>query len=290
MKRLTMVVAAAVAAVLALPSPGFAAGTTFSRKPLAVGTRVEERGLMQMTMSMKVEAAGKAQEVSMDLSEREVKSQEYLALEGDAPSKVRTTWQEKTSVAKENGVEKPKPSELAGKTFVVEAQKNAPPAVAAADGQPLSEAVVAEVQKEHRSLGKPDPVRAAMPARALSPGQKVPELAKAVTDALSRDNDDGMKISNVSVTFKGATGDEGRFDVTLRMAKAEGPVAMTIDLKGELKVSCASSLPNSLKLAGPIAVKPAPGGPKGLAISGKGQMSMELSEVVQGPAGAEATP
>lgn len=189
------------------------------------------------------------------ISESVKRTEEVLAVAGDAITKTRVTFDD---------VKSTQPSTLAGKTFVVEAKADRIDVVAAKDD---GKADAKEVEKYLKNLGKPDPMLAALPAAGVSPGEKVDGVAKVISDQL-RDSGDGMVASDVVVTFKEKRGEDGVFDVALKLTKDEGTTKMTIAVKGDVWVSTKTSSTTRMDLAGPVAISG--------ATTGAGTMTMKL--------------
>ena len=189
------------------------------------------------------------------ISESVKRTEEILAVAGDAITKTKVTF---------DAVQSTGPSTVAGKTFVVEAKGGR---IEVIDAKADAGADAKEVEKYLKNLGKPDPMLAALPAGGVSPGEKVDGVAKVISDQL-RDSGDGMTATDVVVTFKEKRGEDGVFDVALKLTKDEGPTKMTIAVKGDVWVSTKTSSTTRMDLAGPVAIS---GG-----TTGTGTMTMKL--------------
>ena len=77
-----------------------------------------------------------------------------------------------------------------------------------------------------------------------------------------------MTATDVVVTFKEQRGEDGVFDVALKLAKDEGATKMTIAVKGDVWVSTKTSSTTRMDLAGPVAISG--------AATGAGTMTMKL--------------
>lgn len=273
--------ASALAGADAAPPP---APVTFTHKPPAANAKAEEKGATKMTLSMTVDpGTGKPQSQELENGEIEDKSEEVLAVSGDAVTKLQVTYAEKSTSSKENGKAKTTASALKGKTYVVEAKSDGKIDVRDARGHFVSSSETRQVAKDYHSLGKPDHVSAAMPARPLRQGDDVPELAKAIEEELADDATD-LKVSDVSVKFHGSEGGEGVFEVTATLAKAEGPVKFAMRLGGTMKVRTSDAQLSGLDLSGPVTVgvndDPAAKTPPKLKIDGKGSMEITETRIV----------
>lgn len=94
----------------------------------------------------------------------------------------------------------------------------------------------------------PDPVAAAVPDAPLAPGQAVDPLARAIAGRMK-----GLTVTGASAIFVEAKGEDGVFDVAMRLAKTEGATPMTMDLHGRLHVSTRTRAPTAMHLEGPVA-------------------------------------
>jgi hypothetical protein len=258
------------------------AGVTFTRKAPTVGTKREESGDMSMSMRIDVDPGnGKPQKTEMSMAESTKQSQELLAVSGDAPTKVKVTFTSIDAKMVEGGKENRRPTPLAGKTYVVEA-KDGKIDVKDDKGKAVAAAETKEVSKHFKSLGKPDPVAAALPTTPLRPGEKVEALSRSLESYMQQD-ESGLKVSDVTVTFREKLGDDGVFDLTLKMGKEEGPMSMTMDLKGEMRISTTTGEPRKMELKGPITIGSTGGtGGKGdpkskMKMDGSGSMAMSMA-------------
>ncbi len=118
--------------------------------------------------------------------------------------------------------------------------------------------------------GGVDPVTAALPVAPLAPGQKVDALERAIADQMK-----GLEVANVEVTFEGAKGDDGAFAIAIKVGKMEGPVAMTMDLKGKLYVSTKTGWPASMHLEGPVTATSAD---PTMKVRGAGTVTMHVED------------
>ena len=225
--------------------------TLFTKAAPAVGAKRQESSELSMKVSMNVD--GGRSEIS--ISESVKRTEEIIDVAGDAITKTKVTFDE---------VKSTQPSALTGKTFVVEAKDGRIDVVAAKDD---AKADAKEVEKYLKNLGKPDPMLAALPSGGVAPGEKVDGVAKVISAQL-RDSGDGMIASDVVVTFKEKRGEDGVFDVGLKLTKDEGATKMTIAVKGDVWVSTKTSSTTRMDLAGPVTISGAK--------TGTGTMTMKL--------------
>jgi hypothetical protein len=231
--------------------------TVFTKAAPVVGAKRQESSDLDMAISMTVD--GKRNDTTVKEWVRH--SDEVLAVNGDAITKVRTTF---------DSVAGTQPSAITGKTYVVES-KDGKIDVRDAQDKPAPANEAKEVEKNLKNLGKPDAMSAALPAIGVVPGQKVDAVAKALSDQL-RDTGESTTAKDVVVTFKEQRGDEGVFDVALKLVKDEGAMSMVIDVKGETFVSTKTGATTRMNLTGPITVS----GGNLVKADGSGKMSMKM--------------
>ena len=262
---------------------GPADGVTFTMKGPAVGSRYEDVSKMKMAFDMSVEAMGVKQKSSMSTQETVRFTVEFLAVEGDTPTKARVVYLEKSSVDSEDGKEKKAPpAPVVGKTYLV-SMHGEDLDITTDDGTPVSQAETAIVTEDCDFIGRPDDFRTALPKRPLKIGEDVPELRKAIQKIASAGAASGSggatKVSGVSVRLKSDEGDHGLFDVAMTMSMNDGPVAMVIELKGAIDVRKADSQLTRLVLEGPVTVKPSDSPEAaGMKMAGAGTMSIALTQ------------
>lgn len=215
-------------------------GTRFTKVAPAVGQTREETSDITMTLK------------GASTVERSKRIEKVLAVTGDTVTKMQVKFES----AEPNAA-------VVGKTYVVDAN-----AITDEAGKAAAPGEAKDVRKIYRAIGKPDPIAASLPTAALHPGEKVDALAKAIGEQM-KDDGEGITAEGVVVTFKEARGDIGVFDVSLKLAKNEPPVTMTIDAKGEAWVSTKDGQTTKLDLKGPITIH---GGP----LEGTGEMTMKL--------------
>lgn len=239
----------------ATPAP--ATTTLFTKAAPIVGAKRQESSELTMTVAMTVDG-GRS---NVSVSEAVKRTEEVLAVSGDAVTKAKVTF---------DSVQSTQPAALAGKTFVVEA-KDGKLDVRDVHGKPASPAEAKEVEKHLKGLGKPDPMLAALPANGVVAGQKVEGVARVISDQV-KEGGDGISVCDVVVTFKEQRGDDGVFDVSLQLTKDEGTTKMTIAVKGDIWVSTKTSATTKMDLSGPVTMS----GGQMLKTDASGNMSMKL--------------
>lgn len=232
--------------------------TTFTKAAPVVGAKRQESSELVMSIAMVVDG-GRS---DVKVSESVKRTEEVLAVAGDAVTKTKVTF---------DSVQGTQPSALAGKTFIVEA-KDGKVVVRGAQDEPAPVAEASEVGRHLKNLGKPDPMVAALPAGGVLPGEKVDGVARVITEQL-KESGDGMTVSDVVVTFKEQRGEDGLFDVALKLTKDEGTTKMVIDVRGDAWVSTKTSSTTKMELSGPVTIA----GGRGVKTEGSGKMSMKMA-------------
>lgn len=255
-------------------------GTTFVRVKPAVGDKREEDAVMGMDLAMEIDpGTGKTIKQDMKMSETTKTTKELLALNGDVPSKVKVTYTSVDSKMTEMGKEKAKPSPIAGKTYIIEA-KDGKTVITSGDGKTPPAVETKEIEKNFKSLGKPDPIAAALPTTPLKPGEKVDSLAKALVAFMNdkETSDDSPKVSDAVVTFKEKSGDDAVFDISLKMDKNDPAMTMSMPLTGQMKISTKTSEPSHIELKGPITMKSGDDPKSKAKVNGSGTMSLKMDQ------------
>jgi hypothetical protein len=229
----------------------------FTRAAPVVGAKRQESSARVMSLTMTVDG----RPTDVNVSESVKRTEEILAVSGDAVTKAKVTF---------DSVESTGPSTIAGKTFVVEA-KEGKIDVRDEHGKVADAAEAKEVEKHVKNLGKVDPMLAALPPNGVVAGERVDPIARAISDQL-KDAGDGMIANDVVVTFKEQRGDDGIFDVALKLTKDEGATRMVIEVKGDAWVSTKTGWPTKMDLAGPVTIA----GGQLMKTEGSGKMTMKM--------------
>lgn len=255
------------------------AKATFTKKAPAASQKHEEKSSMKMDLTLDVEEGGKKKTSTIKQTESETRTEEILAVKGDAITKVKVTYADISGAMGDGKDDHKKTDARSGKTYIVE-YLDGKLAITDADGKKVVPAEATPVEKDFAMLGKEDPVAAAIPNRALKPGEDVPEVAKAIESLLKSTGGKDMDVSGATAKFREQKGDEGIFDVTVTLGKTDGPMKMSIPLKGEMRVRTATSDTSGVKLAGPIVVTTADGEKK-TKMDGKGTMDIESTRTMK---------
>jgi hypothetical protein len=223
--------------------------TLFTKAAPVVGAKRQESSELTMTLVMTVDG-GRS---DVNIRESVKRTEEILAVNGEAITKERVTFDDVQSTG---------PTSIKGKTFVVEA-KGSKIEVLEGTGD------AREVERHLKNLGKPDPMLAALPSDGVAVGQRVEGVARAISDQLEESD---MRVSDVVVTFKERRGDDGIFDVALKLTKDDGATKMSITVQGDVWVSTRTSSTTKMDLSGPVTI----GGGRMTKTEGSGKMAMKM--------------
>jgi hypothetical protein len=177
-------------------------------------------------------------------------------LRGNA-SKVRASFEDKSSTRIINARQTRVASPVEGKSYVLEARADGLSIlddkgkdVSAGEGQVLSQ--------EFRTLGTGDAVTRAMPSAPMAVGRAVPALAEALKSDFGRSIDGRVFFGNVSVTPTGGRRVAGvdcvAFAVVLQVGFEVKDRKVRMDTKGEMVLRADNAWPVSMDLVGPVAV------------------------------------
>jgi len=248
----------------AAPRPPVTA--SFARRAPRVGDRFDERADMHMHLDIGIEASG-----------AERRTEQVLAVAGDAVTRLRVTFVEKSESVTEAGKEKRHKSALAGKSYVVDATSGK---VVVSDdkGKLVAPAEAHEVEQRYLTLGKPDPILAAMPPTPLASGEPLPALGKAMEQEMASIAD-GAVLTDARATLAEVLDDVGVFDVSFKLTRDEGPLRVAVTMTGQLKIARATGWPVALDVKGPLAASAhrddGDGGRQKL--EGRGEMGLSMS-------------
>jgi len=261
-----------------------AAGTTFTKKVPAVGTKRNEESKTDLKFNIKFKRAGKViHGGDFEKTEVEKTRGEVLAVSDDAVTKVRITFIEKyASEGSGKGAPKKKTSPVTGRTYEADAA-GGKLVVTREDGKAMSAAERKIVEKELKSLGKPDKMAAFIPDRPLIEGEKLPVTQAIVREMFGGgDDEDDVSLDQASFTFRGTRTEGGNtrglFDVSFKITVSPkgDDMGMLMDLTGKLAVDTATSQVLELSLKGPITMRGKDTRAQG-ELEGEGSMSTSVS-------------
>lgn len=255
--------------------------SVFTKRDVTVGDKRTRTSIMAMTLE--VEAAG--QKKSMKQGETKEKDEEVLEVKDGRPSKIKVTYKKKNKSMQEAGPPQTKAEPIEGKTYVVE-EKDGEVIVTTEDGGKPPLAEVTAVKKDfQKSFGKDSKAKAfaeALLTAKLEKGKRATDVEKLFNEAfgpgLSDDGKKAPKVGEVKLTYQGTEGDHALFDIEMTMKVDEGPMKMSMPLKGKLKILREGAQMGTVTLKGPIELDTT-GSP--IPIKGKGELSMEEKAVYE---------
>jgi hypothetical protein len=260
------------------------AGTTFTKEVPKVGTKRNEESKTDLSFNIKFKRAGKViHGGDFEKTDVEKTRSEVLAVSDDAVTKVRVTFIEKYAAeGSGKGAPKKKSSPVTGKTYEVEAV-GGKLVITREGGKPMSAAERKVVEKELKSLGKPDKMSAFIPNRPLIEGEKLPVTQAIVREMFGGgDDEDEVSVDQATFTFRGTRNEGGKthglFDASLKITvspKGED-MGMLMGLTGKLVVDAATSQVLQVSLKGPITMRGKDTRAQG-ELEGEGSMSTSVS-------------
>jgi hypothetical protein len=183
---------------------------------------------------------------------------EILGVSGDAISKIRITYTERTETKTVNGKEESKPNPIAGHTYVVEAA-DGKIVVQREDGTPEPAELIA-VEQDQKRLGAPDRMNLLLASRALAVGESM-VLDKDQLAALN--DDESNRVIEGTLTLGEVKDGIARFDLKMTMESGDPNLKITIPLTGAIVVDAATGWPQEMRMQGPLA-----GVGKGVTLTG----------------------
>ena len=262
-------------AALIVASPALAGGSvTIDKKAPPAGTRYTEAGDLAVNMKVAVKFGQKDIKQTFTTKTHKSKDVEVLASEGEIITKARVTYTAHAETKNQSG----KPAEsvnkpYVGKTYVIERkgeelvvtdqQGNAPPADE-----------LKSVRDDNKRFGKPDGMLSQFPDN-FAAGQTIdvgPELAKEMLGG----DDQNMSVKTAQITFKRVKKVKGKevafFDMNFVIGGGEGPMSMSMVLRGEAALLVNGGWPVAIGLKGPIDLSAAQ---PGMDVSGSGKASFK---------------
>lgn len=273
MRTVTRLTIAAV--VLLIAAPAAAKGPiTITQKAPPAGTKFTESGDLNVDMKVAIKFGQKNIKQSFASKAKKVKEVEVLASEGETITKAKVTYKIHKETKTQSG-KPPASSEkpFVGKSYILE-RKGEELVVTDAQGQAPPADELAAVKDDNERFGKPDIMLSQFPDK-FEPGQTIdvgPELAKDMLGG----KDENMKVEKATITFKKTKKVGGKeaaiFNMDFVIGGGDGPMSMSMKLKGEAVMFLDGGWPLSINLKGPIALTAAQ---PGMDVSGKGKASFK---------------
>lgn len=176
------------------------------------------------------------------------KSVEVTKVSKDTITEEKVTYGAITETSKVDGKDKAVPAKpFANKGYKLSA--GTPVTVEALSGTASKDEVEA-IRKEEKHFGKADRMDKLLDGKTFKKGVavKLPsdELAKAFAD------DDNFKSAEMSLTYKGTTGNIATFDVTLKMDGQNAAGKLEMDTAGTITYDIKTSSPVDMKVKGTL--------------------------------------
>jgi hypothetical protein len=230
------------------------ATVTFKSKAAAVGDKHSSSEDMLMTMAVRV--SGKS--MTIDSSETEERKTEVLAVADGVATKVRVRYLKHQKESKVDGKSSSATSPVGGKTYIVE-RKGDKVVVTNADGKSVSPEEEKQLIKNYRRLGKPDEITKTLKSKPRKVGEKLDDVAKAMSDQFRERSDASEKVTieETKLVFSEVKKIDGIehavLDLTVKMVAEPGADGkLTMDLKGKVLVRIDEASYGEITMAGPI--------------------------------------
>jgi hypothetical protein len=274
---------ASVALLLAvLPQAAQAQGPVIiTEKAVPVGTVIEETQDTQMGMKMAINFGGQAQ--NKDITEKGSEKQliEVLSTKGSSITKAKVTYKVLSKTKTEDGksTQLPEPNVI-NQTFTVTWSKEGEEMkVTDAKGQEPPVQVLERVRKDFKSMGRPNDFLKVLPKGGVTKGQKINITKDLAAQIFGGDdqNQEQLDLQDSSLTFQGTKKVNGieaaTFDISLNIKGGQGPLQMTMDLKGQVVLAVDGGWPIEMNIQGPMNMSS--GGGQGPSLDGKGKLNLK---------------
>jgi hypothetical protein len=263
-----LVIALAILLVAVPASAGDA--VTIVKKAPPAGTKYTELGDLAVDMKVSVKFGQKSIKQSFASKTKKAKSVEVLASSGEIISKAKITYTAHAETKTQSG----KPPQTSSKPFVgkvyILERKGEQLIVTDEQGAEPPAAEAKAVIDDNRRFGKPDGMLAQFPEK-FEQGQTIevgPELAKEMLGG----DDENMSVKTATITYKKtkkvAGKDVAYFTMNFVIGGGEGPMSMSMSLKGEAALYVDGGWPVTISLKGPIDLSAAQ---PGMDVSGSGK-------------------
>ncbi len=225
---------------------------TFARLPVAPGGHFRCTTKLAITVQEQLPDGGVVE--SSELRAADFLFAPLAVVDGGV-TRARLTYASKGATTTREGRESPSDPRVVGPEWELDASGDEL-MVRGGTGEAEQSADRSSVREEAWLLGA-DPVRDALPARALLVGAPVPELVGVVKHlfrGVTHGDDDGALLEGVVVTLAEVSPATARFDVVAHLGSADAKVQAQGVFHGELEVRLSDSMLTRFSLAGPLAV------------------------------------
>lgn len=287
LSRGALMAPAAAVVLCVLPALAAAQEVKIVEKAPAVGTVVSVQKTTSMQMKLDIKFGDQAQKKSAQEDSKEVFEYTIQEVNAKAPTKVRVTYKsiDKTKREDQNPPEK-ETFGVVGKTYTVSFTDGALKIVDA-QGQEPPVQDLEHIRKDFKSLGEADSFLKILPQRALKVGEKF-DLTKELAQELfggEEKSTEGMDLSQSTVTLKAIKKvngvDAAVFDLAMNIKGEQGPLRLTMNLKGEVVVTVQGGHLIQAALQGPLEMNGGDGGPA--VFKGSGKMSFGTTQSYKKP-------
>lgn len=254
---------------------------TFEPRAVAAGHRSVQRRQSdrKLTLELPITKVTKTPTFPSESHEDEERREEVLAARDGAITSLKVTYLKREHAQHELGPARPAPpSPVVGKTYTVSVI-GGQLAVALPDNSVPPKAELDVVERDYRSLGRPDPLWQAAPREPIRSGERAPSYEKAVRSMLIEETDQEATVREIKVTLVGERleGDQrcAVFEVIASFTRPDGPLVSDLDLKGSLVVR-PDGWPVEIELAGPLKVTTNPKTARHEGMRGQGTQRLAI--------------
>ncbi len=230
---------------------------TFKQASPKVGAVMTEVTGSDMLMDMNLTILGTPKAMKSEEKSSERRQVTVLATKGDAITKIKVRYEEKTRLQKQTGQASPdQMAPVVGKTYTVESKEGAVVLLDEA-GKPASPEELRIVENDFEGFGQADQFAALLPKGAMKVGDKI-DLTADVVRQLMRVGQELMEFSEVSFVLKAVKDVGGQmagvFELLMKIAVKPGPgMSIQMAMKGEVVIRAEGWL-SSFTIEGPITV------------------------------------
>ena len=164
--------------------------------------------------------------------------------------KLKASYPEREEGETVDGKAKPKPTPIAGKSYIVWA-KDGKVEATLADGGAVSPEELAELADDLDELGKPRPMDHFMSGRTWKIGEPYQLTADQLAQLAAVKGDKAPKQVGITLTLTSVDAGTAVFAMQTAM-QVDGKADLKIDLSGKISVDVATGRPMAVELSGPL--------------------------------------
>jgi len=252
-------------ALLFLPASAVAEEVTFTWSPVRAGADITESKSMSMKFNIDMLVEGQSMGVMEAGTTEDGTLRSVTGPWTPRKKEANLTYGANTSSERQIGPDgaKNESAETAltsGKSYRVVAKKGKAPAVLYADGGEVPDAEKALVMEDWSDLAgeAPGDFEKALIGKTLRVGDALDSSNEAVGAMLSL-GDDELSVTEASITLTEVREEAGKtcavFSLAVTLVGEDGPMMMTMNVKGETIVEVDGLRPHSVNLAGPLTME-----------------------------------